>query len=177
MLEAGCCGSACAPPFDLEFVDLAAGWGIDPDQAVALREVVGRLRSAAFGYTVGQRRGLHLDRPARGGEPRYVLSIQPKTNTVVVGPGELLDADEVTADRPLWTSGAAPSARFDCVVQLRAHGMVTPATVRVSADEVVARLHGTQRGVAAGQALVMYDGDAVLGSATIAAARRVDRPA
>jgi tRNA-specific 2-thiouridylase len=139
-------------------------------------EVVGS-HGGSFGYTVGQRRGLHLDRCAPGGQPRYVLSIQPKTNTVVVGPGELLDADEVTADRPLWTSGAAPSARFDCVVQLRAHGMVTPATVRVSADEVVARLHGTQRGVAAGQALVMYDGDAVLGSATIAAARRVDMPA
>jgi tRNA-uridine 2-sulfurtransferase len=50
---------------------------------------------------------------------------------------------------------------------------VTPATVRVTADTVVAELHGSQRGVAAGQALVMYDGDIVLGSATISAARRV----
>jgi tRNA-uridine 2-sulfurtransferase len=136
-------------------------------------DVVGS-HAGSFGYTVGQRRGLHLERPAPGGEPRYVLSIQPKSNTVVVGPGELLDADEVTAERPLWTSGAAPSDVFDCLVQLRAHGVVTPATVQVSADEVVARLHGTQRGVAAGQALVMYDGDRVLGSATIAAGRRAD---
>jgi tRNA-specific 2-thiouridylase len=37
---------------------------------------------------------------------------------------------------------------------------------------VTARLSGTQRGIAAGQALVMYDGDVVLGSATIAEARR-----
>jgi tRNA-specific 2-thiouridylase len=37
---------------------------------------------------------------------------------------------------------------------------------------LTARLHGTQRGIAAGQALVMYDGDVVLGSATIATARR-----
>ncbi|HEY3714559.1 MAG TPA: tRNA 2-thiouridine(34) synthase MnmA [Jatrophihabitantaceae bacterium] len=125
----------------------------------------------SFGFTVGQRRGLRLQRPAPGGEPRYVLSIQPKTNTVVVGPGELLDADEVTADRPLWTV-SRPGDQFDCLVQLRAHGMVTPATVSVADGAVTARLHGTQRGVAAGQALVMYDGDTVLGSATIASARR-----
>jgi tRNA-uridine 2-sulfurtransferase len=139
-------------------------------------DVVGS-HGGSFGYTVGQRRGLHLDRPAPGGEPRYVLAIQPKTNTVVVGPGALLDADEVTAERPLWTSGVAPADEFECLVQLRAHGMVTPATVQVGADAVVARLHGTQRGVAAGQALVMYDGDLVLGSATIAAGRRADVPA
>ena len=138
-------------------------------------EVVGSHRGS-FGYTVGQRRGLHLDRPAAGGEPRYVLSIQPRTNTVVVGPGELLDADEVSAERPLWTSGAAPGEEFDCVVQLRAHGMVTPATVQVGRDAILARLRGTQRGVAPGQALVMYDGDIVLGSATIASARRANVP-
>jgi tRNA-uridine 2-sulfurtransferase len=138
-------------------------------------DVVGS-HGGSFGYTVGQRRGLHLDRPAPGGEPRYVLSIQPKTNTVVVGPGALLDADETTAERPLWTSGMVRSGEFECLVQLRAHGMVTPATVRAGAEEVVARLHGTQRGVAAGQALVMYDGDLVLGSATISAGRRADVP-
>ena len=52
----------------------------------------------SFGFTIGQRRGLHLDRPAPDGEPRYVLSIRPRTNTVVVGRGELLDVTEVTAD-------------------------------------------------------------------------------
>ncbi|MCW2644855.1 MAG: tRNA-uridine 2-sulfurtransferase [Pseudonocardiales bacterium] len=138
----------------------------------ATGDVVGS-HAGSFGYTVGQRRGLNLNRPSPEGEPRYVLSIQPKTNTLVVGPGELLDADEVTAQRPLWTSGTSPSDEFDCLVQLRAHGMVTPATVRVTADEVVARLHSSQRGVAPGQALVMYDDDVVVGSATIAAARRI----
>jgi tRNA-specific 2-thiouridylase len=128
----------------------------------------------SFGFTVGQRRGLHLDRPAADGEPRYVLSIQPKTNTVVVAPGELLDADEVTAERPVWTSGSAPGELLDCSVQLRAHGMVSAASVQVGARRIVARLRGTQRGVAAGQALVMYDGDVVLGSATISSARRAD---
>jgi tRNA-specific 2-thiouridylase len=134
-------------------------------------EVVGA-HGGSFGFTVGQRRGLNLQRPAADGEPRYVLSIRPKDNTVVVGPGELLDADVVAARPAVWTSGTRPGERFDCQVQLRAHGMTSVAAVTVDGDEVRAELALPQRGVAAGQALVMYDGDTVLGSATITAASR-----
>jgi tRNA-specific 2-thiouridylase len=134
-------------------------------------EVVGA-HGGSFGFTVGQRRGLNLQRPAADGEPRYVLSIRPKDNTVVVGPGELLDADVVAARPAVWTSGTRPGERFDCKVQLRAHGMTSVAAVTVDGDEVRAELALPQRGVAAGQALVMYDGDTVLGSATITAASR-----
>jgi tRNA-specific 2-thiouridylase len=131
--------------------------------------------SGSFGYTVGQRRGLNLNRAAPDGAPRYVLSIEPVSNTVTVGPGELLDADEVVAGRPVWTAGQAPSvgATLDCSVQLRAHGMVSPATVEWTEDSVLAHLRTPQRGVAPGQALVMYDGDRVIGSATINSTRRV----
>jgi tRNA-specific 2-thiouridylase len=132
--------------------------------------VVGTHRGA-FGFTVGQRRGLHLDRATADGEPRYVLSIQPATNRVTVGRGELLDIDEVSAARPVWTNGI-PAGEFECSVQLRAHGMVSAAHVEVGADGVTARLAQPQRGIAAGQALVMYAGDRVLGSATITATRR-----
>jgi tRNA-specific 2-thiouridylase len=155
------------------FLSRQLGAADGPIVDVTSGTVVGS-HGGSFGFTVGQRRGLHLDRPAADGEPRYVLSIQPKTNTVVVGPGELLDADEVTAERPVWTSGSAPGELLDCSIQLRAHGMVSAASVHVRAGRVVARLRGTQRGVAAGQALVMYDGDVVLGSATIVSARRAD---
>jgi tRNA-specific 2-thiouridylase len=130
--------------------------------------------SGSYGFTVGQRRGLNLTRPAPDGDPRYVLSIRPKDNTVVVGPRTLLDADLVTGHRPVWTAGSAPGAAFDCAVQLRAHGMTSPATVTVDGARVSAALKVPQQGVAAGQALVMYDGDTVLGSATIDAACRAD---
>jgi tRNA-specific 2-thiouridylase len=125
--------------------------------------------AGAHGFTVGQRRGLQLSTPAAGGAPRYVLSIRPASNTVVVGPGERLDVSEVTGTRPVW-SAPADAATFDCCVQLRAHGMTSPATVTVDDGEVVARLRVPQRGVAAGQAMVFYDGDVVLGSATITSA-------
>ena len=99
-------------------------------------DVVGT-HAGSFGFTVGQRRGLDLTRPAPGGEPRYVLSIRPADNTVVVGPRELLEADVVPPAPAVWTCGAAPGERFDCPVQLRAHGMTSPATVDASdGDEV-----------------------------------------
>jgi len=62
-------------------------------------------------------------------------------------------------------------------VQLRAHGMVSDATVTVSGDRLVAALERPQRGVAAGQALVMYDAEMVIGSATIAFVARAAAPA
>jgi tRNA-specific 2-thiouridylase len=130
----------------------------------------------SFGFTVGQRRGLQLTRPAADGQPRYVLSLQPRTNTVLVGPGSALDADEIRAERPNWLADPT-STELDCLVQVRAHGVVTPATVRVEGDEVCARLARPQRGVAAGQALVMYAGERVLGSATILSARLATLPA
>jgi tRNA-specific 2-thiouridylase len=125
---------------------------------------------------VGQRRGLDLRRPAAAGERRYVLGIEPRSNTVLVGPRARLEVDEVSATGPVWI-GRRPGPVLDCAVQLRAHGMVSPATVQVGEDGVVARLHRPQHGVAAGQALVMYADDEVLGSATITAAARASAEA
>jgi tRNA-specific 2-thiouridylase len=126
----------------------------------------------AFGFTVGQRRGLRIGRPAADGKPRYVLEISPVRNTVTVGPAELLEVAEVAAVRPVWTHGRPPAAAFDCSAQLRAHGQVSPATAQVGDGRLTVRLHRPQRGIAPGQAVVLYDGDAVLGSATIAATAR-----
>ncbi len=54
-------------------------------------------------------------------------------------------------------------------MQLRAHGEVHPATAIPAGDMLRIVLTEPARGVARGQAAVLYDGDAVLGSATIAA--------
>ena len=121
----------------------------------------------AFGFTVGQRRGLRIGRPAADGRPRYVLSISPVANTVTVGPAERLAVRELTGVRPVWTLTRPAADQIECTAQLRAHGLVSPATVRIERDQITVRLHQPQRGVAAGQAVVLYDGDVVLGSATI----------
>jgi len=123
------------------------------------------------GFTVGQRKGLYLDRPAPDGRPRYVLSIEPVSNTVTVGPADALGVREITAIRPVWTGCEPPSAPIECSVQLRAHGEVHPCTAWQEGPVVEIRLDDPARGVAAGQAAVLYDGDTVLGSATISATR------
>jgi tRNA-specific 2-thiouridylase len=96
-----------------------------------------------------------------------VLSIEPVSRTVTVGPAEALDVLEIEASRPVWSGCLPPSGPVDCLVQLRAHGEVHPAVCEPAPGGVRIRLREPARGVARGQAAVLYDGDAVLGSATI----------
>jgi tRNA-specific 2-thiouridylase len=130
--------------------------------------VVGR-HQGSYGFTVGQRRGLRIDTPASDGRPRYVLDIEPVTNTVRVGPADALEVDEITAVRPVWNGRGAPSGPVQAAVQLRAHGETYAATCWPQDGSVRIELRDRARGVARGQAAVLYDGDVVLGSATIAA--------
>jgi tRNA-specific 2-thiouridylase len=124
----------------------------------------------AYGFTIGQRKGLRIGHPAPDGKPRYVLDIQPVTGTVTVGPREALDVREITAARPVWTGCPPPTGPLDCTVQLRAHGEVHPASARLDGDgQLRITLPAPARGVATGQAAVLYSGDLVLGSATITA--------
>jgi tRNA-specific 2-thiouridylase len=126
----------------------------------------------AFGFTVGQRRGLRIGRPAPDGRPRYVLDIEPVSGTVTVGPAESLDVVDIQARNPVWTGCQPPAEPVDCLVQLRAHGEQYPATARLDAEVLRIKLTRPARGIARGQAAVLYDGDIVLGSATIASAPR-----
>ncbi len=141
----------------------APGPIIDPDG-----QVIGN-HDGSYGFTVGQRRGLRIGTPASDGKPRYVLDIEPVTNSVLVGPAAALDVTEITAVRPVWTGCAPPRQPLDALVQLRAHGEVYPASCVTDGDSIQLSLRTPARGVARGQAAVIYDGDTVLGSATIAA--------
>ena len=138
------------------------------DQATG--EVLGR-HDGAFAFTVGQRKGLKIGRPAADGRPRYVLDITPVDGRVSVGPAEALDVDEIVGVRPRWCGPAASSGAY--TVQVRAHGGIAPAVVSVEQDRLLVRLSEPLRGVARGQAVVLYDGDRVVGSATIDEAAKV----
>ncbi len=148
---------------------LASRLGVAPGAIVDEGGAVIGSHQGSYGYTVGQRRGLHLDTPAPGGRPRYVLDIEPVTNTVRVGTAEALDVDEITAVRPVWSGCARPSGPVEATVQLRAHGETFAATCWPDGESLRIELHDRARGVARGQAAVLYDGDVVLGSATITA--------
>ncbi|MDO5060960.1 MAG: tRNA 2-thiouridine(34) synthase MnmA [Actinomycetaceae bacterium] len=156
---------------------------VDPDG-----NVLGTHRGY-YEYTVGQRKGLGIDRPAEDGKPRYVLETRPATNEVVVGSATLLSIDTVTAKELTWLAsddaGVVVSTDWQemgtdddqCLyAQMRAHGRPIPV-VGLVADQAAGSLEITLgemvRGIAAGQSLVVYRGNRVLAHAVIDSTRRV----
>jgi tRNA-uridine 2-sulfurtransferase len=146
--------------------------GSAPGQIVDAGGAVVGSHDGSYGFTIGQRRGLAIDRPAADGRPRYVLGIEPVSGTVTVGPPEALDVRQLEAIRPVWSGCAPLSEPLHCLVQLRAHGEVHQAVCEPAGDSLTVSLREPARGVAPGQAAVFYDGDAVLGSATISRTAR-----
>jgi tRNA-specific 2-thiouridylase len=123
----------------------------------------------AIGFTVGQRKGLNIGKPSADGKPRYVLSIRPKENVVVVGPDEALLITELAGSKYSWC-GEAPSNTtdwFDAEVQVRAHGESHLCRVRVADNQMIISLAEPIRGVSPGQTAVVYLGSRVLGQTTI----------
>jgi tRNA-specific 2-thiouridylase len=123
------------------------------------------------GFTVGQRKGLGIAGPGSDGQPRYVTGIDAETGTVHVGNAADLDVWSLTGERPVFTSGEAPTRAVECQVQVRAHGGIGDGVAELRDGRLAVELRVPIRGVAAGQTMVLYrpdpDGDEVLGSATI----------
>lgn len=135
-------------------------------------EVLGH-HDGTYGFTIGQRKGLRIGRPAPDGKPRFVLDIEPVPGTVRVGPRERLAVRAISADRPRWCGTPPTLLEGEGVtVQLRAHGDEHRARVTVSADVVEIDLIDAAFGIAPGQAAVVYDGTRVVGSATITGTTR-----
>ena len=125
--------------------------------------VVGR-HCGAVAYTLGQRKGLGLAM----GEPVYVCAKDMEKNTVTVGPNEALYATTLRANNWNWMPFPALTSPVRVMAKARYRHAEQPATVypeengyaRVVFDE-------PQRAMTPGQAVVLYDGDAVIGSGTI----------
>ncbi|GJF13839.1 tRNA-specific 2-thiouridylase MnmA [Mycolicibacterium cyprinidarum] len=127
------------------------------------------------GFTIGQRKGLGIPGPGPDGGARYVTGIDADTGTVHVGDLADLEVNTLEGDAAVFTAGVAPGGPLECAVQVRAHGGVADAVAELRGEMLVAELRNPLRGVAPGQTMVLYrpdpDGDEVLGSATIRAAR------
>jgi len=128
--------------------------------------VIGK-HKGAYTYTIGQRKGLGLTIPTPDGSPRFVLKIEPTTNTVVVGAREDLAIRIIFGENPVWCGPAVTSTPTEGFVQIRAHGQPLPCTYFHDGEKLVAQLESDLLGLATGQAMVIYDGDRVVGSATV----------
>lgn len=132
-------------------------------------KVIGTHRGIIY-YTVGQRKGLNLAL----GYPAFVLEIRPETNEVVIGDGTQVFSERVCADR----------INLMCRDRIE-DGMKAVGKIRYNHSGASCRLYQKengilecifdepQRAVTPGQALVLYDGDYVLGGGTIIGTGRI----
>lgn len=118
----------------------------------------------AVGYTLGQRKGLGLAM----GDPVYVCSKDMENNTVTVGNNDALYRKVLRAKDWNWIPFPALTKPIRVTAKVRYRHTEQPATVypeengyaRVEFDE-------SQRAITTGQAVVLYDGDRVIGGGTI----------
>lgn len=130
----------------------------------SLGNVLGRHRGVSR-YTVGQRKGLGVSAP----EPRFVLRIDAASNRVVLGTAAETFSPRAVVRDVTFVAGRAPATEFRAVARIRYRHPGAAASVRVDGPEsMTVTFDEPQRSVTPGQALVLYDGDEVLGGGWIA---------
>lgn len=114
-------------------------------------------------YTVGQRKGLGL----ASEKPYYVSAIDPQKNTVTLTHGSGLYHKTVLADEINLISVPRIDGELRVKARIRYRQPEQPATVTQVGDRLLVVFDEPQRAPAIGQALVLYDGDTVVGGGTI----------
>ena len=115
-------------------------------------------------YTIGQRRGLGIPAASR----LYVCEISPKTNTVVLGDNADLFSSELEADSVNLISVDSLAEPKRVTAKIRYRHKEQPATAWQTPDGILhVKFDEPQRAITKGQAVVMYDGDEVVGGGVI----------
>jgi tRNA-specific 2-thiouridylase len=131
-------------------------------------KVLGR-HEGIIHYTIGQRRGLRL----AAGERVYVTDISPEDNRVVLGRNEDLFHSELTADQVNLISCDRLEETVRVTAKIRYRHREQPATAWQTAEgRLHIRFDEPQRAVTKGQAVVLYDGDNVVGGGVICGVER-----
>lgn len=124
--------------------------------------IIGR-HKGVIRYTVGQRKGLGISAP----EPLYVKAVNPLNNTVTLSYNNGLYSRIVKAGDINLISVPEIKGEMRVKAKIRYRQAEQWATVTQSGNTVTAVFDEPQRAVTCGQALVMYDGDTVVGGGTI----------
>ncbi|PCI85636.1 MAG: tRNA 2-thiouridine(34) synthase MnmA [Hyphomicrobiales bacterium] len=122
-------------------------------------------------YTIGQRKGLGIG----GGDPLFVVKLNPDLHQVIVGPREALLATQIYIKDINWLGEgdveAAAKDGLDIYVRLRSTSIPAPAKLKINNWSVYVELEQGEMGISSGQACVIYggeDGRQVLGGGWIA---------
>ena len=115
-------------------------------------------------YTVGQRKGLGLALPA----PMYVKEKDIEANTVILCSNEELFTSSLDAKDFNWIAFDCPDSPIRCNARVRYKHTEQPAIVTPTGpDSVHIEFETPVRAISKGQAVVLYDGDTVIGGGTI----------
>jgi len=114
-------------------------------------------------YTVGQRHGLGL----ASNERLYVLRLDAANNRLVVGIEDELLSDRLLATELSWVSGKAPRQPIDVTAKIRYQSPEAAAELHLNDGVAEVNFRQPQKAIAPGQAVVFYQGDAVLGGGII----------
>ena len=115
-------------------------------------------------YTIGQRKGLGIG----FGRPMYVKRIDVRNNTVTLAEDSDLYGCELTAADFNWICGEAPAMEIPCQAKIRYRQQAQQAVASPMPDgKVNVIFDHPQRAITPGQAVVLYDGDIVLGGGRI----------
>lgn len=115
-------------------------------------------------YTTGQRKGLGVS----AGEPVYVLRKDLDAGTVVLGPNSALFTRELIADQVNWISIPELTAPIRVTAKTRYSQTESAATVEPLSDGRIRVIFDEpQRAITAGQAVVFYNDEVVVGGGTI----------
>lgn len=126
-------------------------------------KVLGRHRGV-IGYTIGQRRGLGVS----GGKPLYVCRKNAEDNSITLAGNDALFSKELTARSINLIDRERIEGKLSCTAKIRySHGEAACTVTQTGEDEITVVFDEPQRAVTAGQAVVLYDGDVVIGGGTI----------
>ncbi len=115
-------------------------------------------------YTIGQRKGLGLPLQT----PVYVQRLDVEKNEVVLGSNEELFHRELTASEMNWIAGKAPADSLRAYAKIRYRHKEQPCQViPLGENRIQVIFEEPQRAITPGQAVVLYDGDEVLGGGII----------
>jgi tRNA-specific 2-thiouridylase len=116
-------------------------------------------------YTIGQRRGLGI-----GGLkiPLHVVRKDMTSNTVFVAPNGDDQTSELKAEKLKWVhSGIDKHQEQECIARISSHGERSKGVCIHDGKTLTFRFNKAIRGIAAGQSIVLYSGDEILGGGVI----------